>query len=239
MIAPIRRLSLAPLLAVALTAAPPAPRALAADGVEQALRTALVDTLRERHRLGSDARLDIEELQAARRGALAGASAVVALDVPRRSSVDGPITFRATVRHPSRGVEKVWVRARVAALLPTVVARHDVPRGAQLTLDDLELAQRPDRPGRVADAALAVGRLTRRALREGDAVDGELLRLPAVVRRGDSVAVVVRGRGFSIKTRATALGGGGVGAEVTVRVNRNNRLVATRIVAPGEVEVLP
>lgn len=59
-----------------------------------------------------------------------------------------------------------------------------------------------------------------------------------VVKRGDALTVVVRGRGFSVQQAGEAMEPGGIGEWITVRTNRKGEPLRARIERPG-LAVIP
>jgi flagella basal body P-ring formation protein FlgA len=59
-----------------------------------------------------------------------------------------------------------------------------------------------------------------------------------VVKRGDALTVVVRGRGFSVQQAGEAMEAGGLGQWITVRTSRKGEPLRARIERPG-LAVIP
>jgi flagella basal body P-ring formation protein FlgA len=98
------------------------------------------------------------------------------------------------------------------------VARHDLPRGAVITDEDIEL--------RVVDTArsaveyAAAGWLTRRVIKAGEELRSPAVVRPDLVRRGDIVEMTATTGSVVITLSGTALGGGGIGDSVNIRIAR-------------------
>lgn len=76
----------------------------------------------------------------------------------------------------------------------------------------------------VADAAEIEGRVLSRAIRSGQALRQDALRLPPVFAAGDPVRLVIQGAGFSIVGEGTALSAATEGQRLRVRTE-NGRVV--------------
>lgn len=61
---------------------------------------------------------------------------------------------------------------------------------------------------------------------------------PPVVKRGDALTVVVRGRGFSVQQAGEAMEAGSLGEWITVRTSRKGEPLRARIERPG-LAVIP
>jgi len=60
----------------------------------------------------------------------------------------------------------------------------------------------------------------------------------AVVKRGDAITVMVRGRGFSVQQQGEAMQAGAVGDWIEVRISRKGEPLRARIARPG-LAVIP
>jgi flagellar basal body P-ring formation protein FlgA len=98
------------------------------------------------------------------------------------------------------------------------VARHDLPRGAVLTDDDIEL--RVAAATRSAADYASAGWLTRRVIKAGEELRGPAVARPEVVRRGEAVELTTTTGPVVITLAGTALGGGGMGESINVRIAR-------------------
>jgi flagellar basal body P-ring formation protein FlgA len=98
------------------------------------------------------------------------------------------------------------------------VARHDLPRGAVLTDDDIEL--RAAGSARATVEYAAAGWLTRRVIRAGEELRGPAVVPPELVRRGETVELTAATGSVVITLSGTALGGGAIGEPVNIRIAR-------------------
>lgn len=208
------------------------------DGEAQ-VRAALEDAVRERLALGSDATVTVTELRPSEPALLRRYHALSGLELPPGERGLGRVTARVEVV-PRRGAppRDTWVVARVSVEVPTVVTTRRISRGEPLTPRDVAVVPRPLDEAGLPDPGLVVGRVARHTLAEGEVLRAERLELPTIVRRGDRVDALVTGRAFRLKTAAEALGRGGLGAEIPVRVLMTGKVVTAAITGPGRVEVL-
>lgn len=134
----------------------------------------------------------------------------------------------------------LYLPVRVRARVPVLVALRALPRGTELAAGDLAVEQR-EMSG-LTDAYMdrvedAVGMVLRRDLRRGDPLHPRDLRPARLVRRGERVILVSRGRSIQVRMRGKALEDGARGDHVRVRNLSSDRVVEGRVVAPGTVEV--
>jgi flagella basal body P-ring formation protein FlgA len=129
---------------------------------------------------------------------------------------------------PAHGHEAITADGR--ATVP--IARHDLPRGAVLTDDDIELRVAPGTRS-AADYA-AAGWLTRRVIKAGEELRGPAVTRPEVVRRGEAVELTTTTGSVVITLAGTALGGGGMGESINVRIARGWTVEGV-IVGPSRV----
>jgi len=223
----------AALLLMMLAAAP-------GKGADAPVRAPFEDAVRARLAVGDAAEVAIADLQPAEPELLRRAHRIVAVALPEGERGYGRVTARVTVV-PKRGEapRDTWVVARVDVRVPTAVTTRRVARGERLGVNDVTLALRPLDDGTLSEPALAVGRVARQLLADGEALRPERLELPALVARGDAVQVVVSGRAFRLATRAEALARGAIGASIPVRIAMSGRVLQAIVTGPGQVEVRP
>ncbi|MHC4947935.1 MAG: flagellar basal body P-ring formation chaperone FlgA [Planctomycetota bacterium] len=147
------------------------------------------------------------------------------LDIVVRVWVDGRVRARHTVTvHPAR-------RTTVA------VARRDLPRGT--TIDDTAVVAKTTwlQPARAALAVApgdAAGRVTDRALREGDMLRVRHVARRTLIRRGDPVIVRCLVGGVVITLQAEARGEGAEGDRVEFRKVGERETFTAEVAGPGE-----
>ncbi len=95
-------------------------------------------------------------------------------------------------------------------------------------------------PARTAVAVECAGPTAWRVFVAVNPVQGPAAAAAAapVVKRGDALTVVVRGRGFSVQQPAEAMEAGGLGEWITVRTSRKGEPLRARIERPG-LAVIP
>lgn len=111
----------------------------------------------------------------------------------------------------------------------TPVAAHDLARGAILTVADIAWSDSVRAPEWTRENGMQVtaGWVVRRNIRQGEALVAPSVSQPDLVTSGTPVDVVYSVPGVSIKVRGTAVGSGGLGDEVYVRLDNRKRLRGT------------
>jgi len=154
---------------------------------------------------------------------------VTSLELASRGLPIGWVTAKARVA--SGGSEReLWVKAQVAVQVPTVVAARPIARGAVLALADVRVESRPLGDDRISQVADSVGSQVRTPIEVGQPIGSrDLERLP-LVRRGDTVTLVVTGDRFQLKATAEALESGARGEEISLRVTVGQKKVVRGVV---------
>ncbi|APD13733.1 flagellar basal body P-ring formation chaperone FlgA [Pandoraea pulmonicola] len=143
-----------------------------------------------------------------------------------------------TARCPATGTAtQLVVRGTVTANLP--VAVNDIAAGRAIAADDLSLQARKvvslaDTVTRIDDA---VGQASRRAIRSGHTLSRKSLQVPELVRKGQSVRIVVRLGESEISSAGVALQAGGTDAIIPVRNASSGKEIRARVTGPGTVTV--
>ena len=149
------------------------------------------------------------------------------------------IQFRAVRSNSSfRPTKTVLVRVDLRIMHDSAIAQRRLGANRTLKLDDLSTAPRLVKP---SDAARALrpedltGRRLARRVEAGDPVLSRLLQPEVVVRRNDSVHVVMHGPFQLSGSEAMALERGAVGERINCRWRAGDEPFTALVVGPGEV----
>jgi flagella basal body P-ring formation protein FlgA len=96
------------------------------------------------------------------------------------------------------------------------VARHDLPRGVELTDDDIDMAASSGRTGAVGGA----GWITRRVIRTGEELRVPAVAPPELVARGEAVELRSTTGTVQLSVAGTAVTGASLGERIQVRIAR-------------------
>lgn len=143
------------------------------------------------------------------------------------------------VRCDSPVVWTAYLQAQVAVEADYLVAARPLRAGQVLGPGDYasrrgDLTALPDNT--LTDASQVGGHLTRIAVAAGQALRGDMLRVPHAVRQGQNVQVLSAGPGFQVSAEGRALSNAAVGDSVRVRL-ANGQVVTGTAQAGGKVEV--
>lgn len=115
------------------------------------------------------------------------------------------------------------------------VAARDLERGEVLTAADIRYVAASGEQATHAPASL-VGWRTRRLIDEGEPLREPAVSPPDLVRAGETVQAVYRGRSIVLRVTGTAAGSGAMGERVLVRVDARRRLEGV-VIGPALVEL--
>jgi flagella basal body P-ring formation protein FlgA len=148
-----------------------------------------------------------------------------------------PARFVLSVNGARRGLAVATVK--VTASYPRAsrnIARGEAIDAGAIRLNDEKLT------GVVIRALLPVdgvnGLRARRDIVAGEALTESVLRVPPLIKSGDSVEATIRVGAVSISTTGIASGSGQVGDVIRVIQPHSSRLLTARIVGPGAVEIV-
>ncbi len=117
--------------------------------------------------------------------------------------------------------------AITAATTRVPVATRDLARGYVLTESDIRWTDTTGiSSARWDTARVAAGWVARRSIRAGEILRSPSVSLPDLVSNGDAVDVVYSAPGITIKVRGTAIGSGGEGDQIFVKLENRKRLRA-------------
>lgn len=117
------------------------------------------------------------------------------------------------------------------------VAAREIERGTVLTREDIRYVPVPEGEGNWQEAPSSlVGWEARRLIREGETLRPPAVSPPELVRAGEPVEVLYRGRSLAVRVKGTAAGSGTMGERVLVRVDAHRRLEGV-VIGPALVEL--
>ena len=134
---------------------------------------------------------------------------------------------------------KQWVPVRLQRFGEVAVSARALSRGSTIMPADLALVER-DIAALPADTLIDPQQLIDKELTQAVAAGKPLrmrqVRKPRLVRRGDTVQVTIRGRGYQASSSAQAIGEGGIGDRLTVRIP-SGKTLSGRVTGSGKIEV--
>jgi flagella basal body P-ring formation protein FlgA len=145
------------------------------------------------------------------------------------------------VRCSSDSPWKVYVPVDLVEMRPVLVVRQALSRGHRLTAGDLVAEERDVSRlsrGFVENADTAVGRELKHALVSGAVLSPSMLETQMVVKRGQTVTLVVKNDTLNIRMAGKALMDGAVDQRIRVENTVSRRVVEGFVRSPEYVEVL-
>jgi flagella basal body P-ring formation protein FlgA len=158
-------------------------------------------------------------------------------------SPGAPVRARTMVgvrcAHPAWSV---YLPVAVETEASVLVARRSLQRGEVPAAADFDVAHRRV-PGLasafVSDAGVLGVRRLRRSLAAGEALAGDALESPPLVRRGQSVTAVSRAAGIEVRMAAEATANAGAGHRLRVRNPATGRMLEGTVQPDGTVVIPP
>lgn len=136
---------------------------------------------------------------------------------------------------------KLYVPVNVIVTTNVLVARHTLTRGQLLSADDLTVELRDVsriRTGYLTQAEQVVGQRLKTQLIAGKMLTPSMIEIDAVIRRGQSVTLVVGTGKFSISMNGTALMDGALNQRIRVQNINSGRIVEGVVRSQEHVEIL-
>ena len=136
---------------------------------------------------------------------------------------------------------KVYVPVTVVTTSAVVVAAEHLPKGSLLTAEVLRLETRDvtrNRTGYYASIEAALGQRVVRPILKGRLVSPDMLAAENVIRRGQSVTLIVSTGGFKIQMSGKALIDGAIGQRIKVENTSSGQVVEGIVRSREHVEVL-
>ena len=153
-------------------------------------------------------------------------------------------SYRVDVLRGDDLIETVPVVAEVTLLRDVVVARKPINRGQTIVGRHVQIDERRfddlSKVG-ITELSAAIGKQSRRFVRQGQMLSDDSVEIPATVLRGESVTIWHRGSGLQIKTSGKALEAGRLGSRIRVRrdgARRSAEIIDATVTGPGTVELV-
>ncbi|HLV02535.1 MAG TPA: flagellar basal body P-ring formation chaperone FlgA, partial [Acidobacteriota bacterium] len=136
-------------------------------------------------------------------------------------------------------VKSQWVRIRATAEGPVVIAARDLAYGEKLSSSDVDVTEREltDLEGFVFDAEAVIGMSARRSLRAGELITTDDVKRPTMVKRGEVVRVIARGKRFAVATLAKARAAGQQGDFILLENLDSKEVVRGRVIDQNLVQI--
>lgn len=162
-----------------------------------------------------------------------------ALDVSRPAGARTWGRTNVLVRCLDQAGWRIYVPVHVRVRTAYLVTARPLAQGQPVAASDLatQAGDLSDLPANIlTDAAQAIGKVAGAAIPAGKPLRADMLRAMTVVRQGQTVRVVSRGRGFAVANEGRALGSAVVGQVAQVRLG-NGEVVSGIAQADGSIEV--
>jgi flagellar basal body P-ring formation protein FlgA len=141
---------------------------------------------------------------------------------------------------------KIYLTTFLVGLTSTVqaspmltVSAQQIERGSIVSANDLTLVDSAGQPRRLGtlDSAAIIGKEARRTITAGQPIYGQDVQAPLLVKRNQSVTIVLSRGGLAIAASGKALSDGGLGAAVRVQNISSKQIVEGTVAADGVVRV--
>lgn len=148
----------------------------------------------------------------------------------------GRLWGNSTVGVKCEGMWTIYVPVKIRVMARIVVSSRPLAQGmligpTDIMLHKADLAQSP--PGIMTNLGEVVGKMLNASIPSGYPIVASMLRAPQVIRQGQSVRLISKGRGFLITSEGIAMGGAAEGQIVQVRTQSGKIVSGT--VRPGPV----
>lgn len=162
----------------------------------------------------------------------------VEVTLPRRLPRMGRVSVYLGLFSGSREVKNLWATARVNVYRDAVIAAKPLEMGETISRSDVKVERVRMRrvSGEVASVDEVIGMRVRRPIGAGSVVKEAYVEPSTLIKRGDSITLVVTNGVLKVKSIAVASEDGHKGGTITA-VTSSGKEVTGRVVGPGEMQV--
>ncbi len=135
---------------------------------------------------------------------------------------------------------KMYLNAEFKVFAKVAKSVLAIPRGTRLDESMLTLEETQINKGRYSSyrtLADITGMLAKRTIRAGSTISPNQLEAPKLIERGDHVVIIARSEFMNIKTQGTALSGGVLGQQISIRNNKSERVIKAQVIDKGRVSI--
>jgi flagellar basal body P-ring formation protein FlgA len=131
--------------------------------------------------------------------------------------------------------ENVTLTGRVQALVPVVVAREKLNRGAVLTHDNImnQLKNIADLKDPCLNLKEIIGKVLKKSVSMNQVISEQDLDMPVLIERRDLVTMVLQKGNLQLSTKGVASANGKMGDVIMIKNLKSNREVPCRVIGPG------
>jgi flagellar basal body P-ring formation protein FlgA len=131
--------------------------------------------------------------------------------------------------------ENVTITGRVQALVPVVVAKEKLNRGAVLTQDNImtQLKNIADLKDPCLNPEAIIGQVLKKSVSMNQVISEQDLDMPVLVERREVVTMVLQKGNLQLSTKGVASADGKMGDVIMIKNLKSNREVPCRVIGPG------
>lgn len=136
---------------------------------------------------------------------------------------------------------KVYVPVDVIVMQPVLVSKQSLPRGHVLTADDVRVEEQDVsrlNGGYLANVDELAGQRLKHPITGGRVLTPAMLAADMIIRRGQSVTLLLRSNGLNITMAGKALADGAMNQRIRVENSASQRVVEGLVRSPEYVEIL-
>lgn len=162
----------------------------------------------------------------------------IRLDVPKRISSPGKVSFLLEFRLKGAEARTVWGTARVKVFRDAVIALKPLKGRTRITEGDLSVARVgiEEAGESFSSAGEVAGMVAQRPISAGSVVKKSYVRPEVLVKRGERVALRIEGSRMTVRSTGVAAEDGLRGATVAVKTASGREVLGT-VAGPGEIVI--
>lgn len=144
------------------------------------------------------------------------------------------------IRCPEGAQWSIFVPVQIKIERTVVVAGRPLPRGTRLKREDLKLASLDVsrvRGSYITELERAIGTQIKRPLSVGQPLTSAVLAAPRLIKRGQTVRLVLKTGAITVRSRGKALADGAPGDRIRVRNRSSKRIVEGKVISSDTVQL--
>jgi flagella basal body P-ring formation protein FlgA len=171
-------------------------------------------------------------------GLQAGKGVSLKLDMPKRPTGPGKVSFKVEAREKGMAPRVFWGSARVRVFKDAIVALRPMKAKTKINVDDVKTArvELNEASSSFATVDEIEGMVAKRPITAGSVIKKEYVRPETIVKRGEKVALMIEGPSIRIRSHGVASEDGHMGGTIAVRT-ASGKEVPGQVTGPGEIVI--
>ena len=160
--------------------------------------------------------------------------------IGEQNKIGGYASWNLKLFIDGREFKTMFVRAKTQVFDEVFIAKDKIARGKKIQKSDLKPVLKnisKERVGFTSEPDLAVGKQAKRIIYKNETVNGKLVEMPIIIKKGTPIKLIYKTRNLTLTNLVKALKEGKKGDVIPVRPLTGNKTIYAKVIDENSVEV--